>query len=410
MKHLSGSSLPTVMVICVLLSLLILFAISLFDMNILFYSVYHNTKQHKEDINSAFVLYCNDSTFLALLEKEQEYKLYEDKPSSTIQVQMKPWGFYECVTISTSENKFSTSRILGKIQDCNYQAALWVCSRDMVLSFAGKTEIDGQVFVPINGISYVQLGNIPFTGKEIEDYNIDLSERELPKLDSLTLDMIDKLRDGKDVNPFPPKHEAKPYYSFEEETSHYFLSDNTDLQTRGNLILYADEITLTSESKLSEVILVARKVTLDKGFCGSLQIIAQDTVVIKDHVKLQYPSGVYLKGNEGRTYLSLGKHSKLDGYAIIFGTTERSYGLSIDHNYSQDSTAVFNGLLYVDGIADIRGKLSGALYLKECYYFPENGIYAGTINDAIISRNNEIAYPFLFSEASYRRRVIKTVH
>lgn len=410
MKHLKGSSLPTVMVICILISLLILFAITLFDINLLSYSVYHKMKQGKEDVNSAFVLYCNDSTFIDSFDTEQAYTLYEDRPSSAIQLQVKPWGFYECVSVSTSDKKISTFQILGKAQECIYEAALWVCSQDVMLSLAGKTEINGKVFIPINGVNYVQLGSVPFRGKELEDGNIDLSEKELPLLDSLRLEMVDKLCDRDNAVLFPSHQERKTYYSFEEEASHFLLSEITDLQIRGNVVLYADEIVLTHESKLSDVILVARKVTLDKGFSGSLQIIAQDTVLVKDNVQLQYPSGVYLRGNEGQTYLDLGKHSKLDGYAIVLGNTERTYGLSIEHSYSQDSTAVFNGLLYVDGIADIRGEFAGALYLKECYYFPENGIYAGTINDAKISRNNQIAYPFLFSETSYQRKVIKTVY
>lgn len=410
MKHLQGSSLPTVMVISILISLLILFAIALFDINHIFYSVYHNVKQSKEDINSAFVLYCNDSTFLDVFEKEQGYALYEDKPSSTVQLQVKPWGFYECVMVSAADKELSSFRILGKTQECNNEAALWVCSRDMILTLAGNTEVNGKVFIPINGVSYAQLGGVPFQGKELDDDHIDLSKKELPLIDSLYLRMIDKLYDEEDVSFLPSQQEIKPYYSFEEKTSHFLLPKMTDFQIRGNVVLYTDEIVLTHESKLSDVILVARKVILDEGFSGSLQIIAQDTVLIKDNVQLQYPSGIYLRGNQGQTYLGLGKHSKLDGYAIVLGNTEHNYGLSVEHNYSQDSTATFNGLLYVDGIADIRGELSGALYLKESYYFPENGIYAGTINDAKISRGNQIAYPFLFSEASYQRKVIKTVH
>ncbi len=412
MKTLKGSSLPTVMVICVLISLLVLFAIALFDMNNLFYANYHAGKQRKEDINSAFVVYCNDSTLTSLLDREGGYQLYEgDDASLPVHFEIQPWGLYECVTVYTADHTYHSTRLLGKKQDCEYEAALWVCSRDMVLSFAGRSEIKGTTFIPINGISYIQLGDIPFEGKEIRDEYIDLSEVELPPIDTAYIKRLETCRKRADMAALPAKKEADPYYSFRDPTVHFDLADHSGpLCVRGNAVLHADEITLTPEDVLSDVILSARKVTIEEGFAGSLQIMATDTVIIKEHVQLRYPSGVYLEGNDGMTYLEIGNHSQLNGYAIVFGTTEKSSGIHIDENYRQDSTAVFRGLLYVDGIADVRGELSGGVYLTECYYLPENGVYASVLKDARISRNNQMVYPLFFAHSAYRRKEIKTIH
>ncbi len=411
MKVLKGSSLPTVMVICVLISLLVLFAITLFDMNNLFYSNYHTAKQRKENINSAFVLYSNDSTLISSLTEKNGYQLYEDEANSLVRFQIRPWGLYECVTVSTADTISSSTRLLGKVQDSEYEAALWVCSRDMVLALAGCSESMGKTFIPINGISYIQLGNIPFRGKEISDSYIDLSEIELPPVDSSYIEQIDLLRSQTEASTLPQRNEVSPYYSFGKPTAHFQLSGATDqLCVRGNAVLHADEITISPDAVLSDVILTGRKITIEEGFAGSMQIIATDTVVIGKNVQLHYPSGIYLEGNAGKTYLEIGNHSQVNGYAIVFGSTEKTSGIHIDDNYHQDSTAVFRGLLYVDGIADVRGELSGGIYLKECYYLPENGVYASTMKDARFSRHSQIAYPFFFAHTTYRRKEMKTVH
>jgi hypothetical protein len=411
MKKLEASALPTVLVISVLICLLVLFAFVLFDINALFYSNYHYARQQKEHLNSAFVLYCNDSTLLSSLGQENEYLLYKEDQSSQVRYEIRPWGFYEYVTISTQDEKFHSTRLIGKSQDCEYGAALWVCNRDMALSLAGTTEIKGPVYIPINGINYIQLGNEKYQGQMIDDYYVDLSEKELPDIDSSYLETVDRLRNQQGISSFPTGEEAKQYHSFKNETLHFSIPENTDdLSARGNIVLHAGEVTISSNAILSDVILVAKKVTIEDGFAGSLQIIASDTVIIEDNVHLRYPSGIYLNGNKRKTYLSLANHSRVDGYAIVMGNCEGGSGLHIDQNYRQKSTATFQGLLYVDGIADVSGEIYGAAYIKECYYLPENGIYAGTLHSVKIHRSDKIAYPLFFSKSMYKRKEIKTVY
>ncbi len=413
MKKLKASALPTVMVISVLVCLFVLFAFTLFDINALFYANYHSKRQQKENLNSAFVLYDNDSSLVSSLENSNyEYQLYKDEPSSVVHFAIRPWGFYESVCVHSISNDYHSIRLLGKTQDCEEEAALWVCSRDMALSLAGTTRIDGPVFAPINGINNIQLGNTPFSGKEIDNSDIHLAEKELPDVDSVYLKQIESLRKWEKVSSFPSQDDkTKQYYSFKEETSRFALPRTTEgLVLRGNLMLYADEVTISKESVVSDVILVARKVIVEAGFVGSLQILASDTVILKEHVQLRYPSGIYLKGNESKTYLNIGSKSCVEGYAIVFGSVERGNSLTVDSNYRQESDAVFHGLLYVDGIADINGTLLGAVYVKECYYLPENGIYAGTLYNVKIARDKQIAYPFFFKKSEYRREEIKSVY
>lgn len=411
MKRVRAFALPTVIVISILICMLILFAISLYDFNNLYYSYYHRVKQQKEDINSIFVLYCNDSTLLKKSNKEGSFQLYDDRPQTFVSIKAKRWGLYECAEVHASDDSYSSIRLLGKAQDCEYEAALWVCNKDLPLSLGGEAEVKGKAYIPAIGIKYVGLGDLPFQGKEIKDYYIDLSERELPEVDRANLYLKDKYLKETKVIPLPGDSGYQAYYSFSGEETHFYIPDNIKQFTaRGQVVLHGDEVALSAGTLLNDVILIARRVTVDEGFRGSLQIIATDTVILGKNSHLYYPSGVYLKGNNDRTYLKMDANSMLDGYAVIFGTTENNNGNDVEENFWQAPTAMFNGLLYVDGIAQLQGKCYGGAYLKECYYLSPDKGYDVTICNAKIYRNSQIGFPFFFKQSEYRRKEIKTLN
>lgn len=410
MKNLRAFSLPTVIVIGILMCLLILFAIALFGFNNYYYSYYHKARQQKEDINSVFVLYCNDSTLMRTIEEEGTYQLYEDNPQTSVSIKTKKWGLYECAEVCAADNSFTSIRLLGKAQECDYEAALWVCSRNMPLSFGGKSEIKGSTYIPTDGIKYVDFGSTIYQGKEIKDFYIDLSEMELPEIDRAYLYLMNNYMKETEVIPSPDNKKYKIYYSFADGEVHYYVpKDIYQFSMKGHVVLHADEIVLSSQTILNDVILLARRVFVDEGFRGSLQIIATDTVILSENAHLRFPSGIYLKGNNDRTYLRMDANSKLDGYAVVFGTTENKSENYVEENFRQAPTATLNGLLYVDGIAHLQGECYGGVYLKECYYLSSDKVYATAICNAGIYRNNQIGFPFFFKQSSYRRKEIKTL-
>lgn len=414
-KKLKGSALPTVMVVSVLICLLILFAFTLFDLNEFLFSSYNSVRQRKEYLNSALVVYCNDSSLITQIkESDYTYQLYDDEPLSSVQFSIKPWGLYESICISSSDHKYSSIRLLGKKNDCKEAAALWLCSRDMSLSLAGTTQIEGPLYAPINGVNYVELQNEAFKGRIISNDNIHLSNRELPDIDSLLVNMIDGWHDRRRMNKTGNDVDLKnKYSSFKEEPIHLLMPENASKESvfRGQIMIYGDEIVMSPEMKFSDVILIARKVIVESGFVGSCQIFATDTVIVKEGVRLNFPSGVFLNGNNGKTLLTLGERSTICGYAVVFGDIEKSNNLLIDANYEQRRASTLQGLLYVDGIASVNScSIIGAAYMKECYYLPENSMYAGTLFNVQITRDENMVYPFLFKNSMYRRSEIKSLH
>ena len=114
MRKITGSALPTVLVVSVLVCLLVLFAITLFDLNTLFYAGYHSKKQNPDHLNSAVLLYCNDSTLYHELNDTHQLQLYPEDKTSTIQYNRFSWGLYECLCVNLAERGFTSTRLLGK--------------------------------------------------------------------------------------------------------------------------------------------------------------------------------------------------------------------------------------------------------------------------------------------------------
>lgn len=154
---------------------------------------------------------CNDSTLLGKIKEEGFYQLYKDNPQTSVSIETKKWGLYESVEVRATDGHFSSIRLLGKAQKCVYEAALWVCSRDMPLSIGGKWEVKESTYIPTSGIKYATLGILPFQGKEIKDYYIGLSERELPEVDRSNLYLMDKYLKQTEVLPSSDDGRYKAY-------------------------------------------------------------------------------------------------------------------------------------------------------------------------------------------------------
>ena len=405
--YLKAATLPVVMVISVLILLVVLFVYSLWNMNFLYYSSYHYKKQQQENLNSAIVLYSNDSTFLPEYNKEKTFQLYETDSASQVGFISQQWGFYESLRVSSHNGNFSSTRLLGKMRECDHQAAFWLCDRNRALSLTGETEIRGRIFIPLNGINYTEIDGEYYKGEEILYSRMSIAGTQLPAIDSTSLVFAENLNEYRDRSDRLPAT-TKTYYSFHEPTNYFNVSENTDeIILRGNAVLFADDLKISASSEINEAIIVARKVTIENGFKGSLQIFCSDTVLIKENVTLQYPSGIYLDAEIDYPYVSMADHSEINGYVIVLGRIRDEELLF--PSYRQSENSLLRGLLYVDGTTNFRGEISGAVYLKDCFFTSNQNVYAGTLYNTRISRNNNIAYP-IFLSGEYTRKEIKSIY
>lgn len=406
-KLFKASSLPTVLVISVLIMILILMAFEFWNINSFYYIRYHSVKQQKMHLSSVLSIFCTDSILSEQMKEDKRFQLYDEDIHSIVNIDSYSWGLYECVKTHNFDSTTHAVHFIGKAQDIRSSPAIWICDRDHSISLSGNADISGKFFAPKNGLTYINLNFDSFRGNIIPSTNIHTSNKDLPAVDSAYIQSMRSLEKPlATISDKIPEH----YHSFLNDPIYVSIKDiSENLYAKGRLVVYGDKIRITSSCKISDIILVARYVTIESGFSGSLQIMATDTVKIEKGAYLHYPSGVYIHGDKNKAYLQISPDSKIEGYAIIEGNAEGTNGFIVNINYRQEERSQLSGLLLVDGIAHLGGTVLGAAYLKECYYLSGENMYSGLVYNAKIMRNDNIAFPFLFKDSRFNRKRVKKI-
>lgn len=361
MSNESGAfALPAVVVVSVLILLLILFAYSALSLDMQRYSLYHGMKQAREDLKSAMMLYCVDST-LCPVSDSAKVELFSGH--DVVDVSVSRFGLYEKAVFSNSyPDRYEV--LLGKRFEGVERAAFWLCDRHRALSLAGDSRIDGLVYMPLSGINYTDVNGNYYSGEKIPESLLRVSSMELPAADS-----------------------AQSAYA-------------------GRLCsMCVDKVEL--HNNLRDTIVCGSVVRIKSGFGGSLQVFASDTVIVESGAVLEYPSGIYVDSGENRPFVLLSEGAKLGGYVIV---TSRNSDSQLRYpSYVQKKGSALDGFLYVNGSCNLEGDIRGAAYVKDCYYCSNGNVYAGTLYDVRISGSDSLAFP-IFLTGPYRRKQVKQMH
>ncbi|MCM1501388.1 MAG: hypothetical protein NC115_01820 [Bacteroidales bacterium] len=396
-------ALPMALVISLLIMLMVLLAYSSVLLQRRACSEYNSKRQDRLDLRSAVLVRCSDSTACNAGETAA-LQLFDDDTSS-VTLSVNSWGLYETVVAGNRQDD-ALIMLVGKHTECSAKAALWLCDRNRALSLAGNTEISGLVYIPLSGINYTWIHSGDYAGRHIPESDLRIASAGLPPADSSVLQRAEELclfrAIGCPVSAFPAE-----YRSFQDGTAVVMPGKHISGRLPGNIHLCGDVIEFKENAEVSDVIVSARKVVVSSGFKGRMQLFVSDTVIVEAGAMLEYPSGIYVGGGEARPYAVIHERASLSGYAIVLGQEPDSQ-LRFPGFIMEPGSHV-DGLVYVDGSCNIEGSISGAVYIRDCYHYSDGNIYAGTLCDVSISRDDSLAFP-VFMDGLYRRKIIKKLH
>lgn len=356
-------------------------------------------QQERMWLDSGFRLYGRDTA--GCLADTAGYLLFPPDGRSRIRVKVLSWGLYEVVTVSLSKGTCSV-RWMGGKQEGSRKVSLYVCDGGSLFGLAGSTSIRGKVALPLGRVSYVPVNAEFFSGTVLPDTAVSRSDGGLPAVqEAARKRATGYCRQG---GPWLGEEMRESVRSFREETVRVACTDRVEGSYRGRFLLYSPSLLyIGPDCCLEHVLVAAPSVVIGKGFRGSLQVFARDTVVVDKGAQLQYPSGVFVcDGNPGRR-VEIRDSAVVNGYVIVDGG-EREEGRPL-LNYRQSRTASVRGLVYVDGIAQVEGKVSGSLLLKDSYYFSAAGYYKDILYRAEVCGNREMVWP-LWLEGNDGKEVI----
>lgn len=394
--ELRGNVLPTVMVVAALMMLTVLAVMSLWEMDTQLFVRNSHIKARRADLASAFVIY---EELPGIYSEDKPFTVFKEDPLSEVAFERRPWGIYEVMTAASVHAGIRESAIIGLRPDSG--TGLYYADNNSSLTLTGNTNIHGTLHGPKNGIIYGQMKSVFFNGERLPQNRIKTAGKTLP------------------VPASPPKKEVAALLELSAHTGYpqppdslsvSFAGDSTAVfnipcglmefyTLSGNIVLVGDKIKIGASNAFGDILVAGRSITIEKGFRGTLQVFARDSLVLENDVRLEYPSGLY-SGN----YMEIAGGSVVGGYAIVCARDKDIR----KPNYKQARTAKVRGFLYVDGNAQLQGIVSGPAYLSRTVYYSAEGYYKDILYDASVLGNEEMALP-LWLSAEDKRKKIKTV-
>lgn len=263
-------------------------------------------------------------------------------------------------------------------------------------SVIGKTKIEGDIFVPFGALNdYEVSGSVNSLAHKGKVFK---SEGDLKEIDNISL---------------PTSFYADEVDVYEETSNSFFNNTKKitiatkvlqNLNLTGNYLLESNgELIIKKNNILEDVIISASKVTIEKGFTGTIQVFSDSEIIIADEVLLKYPSLLYLKGAYKETKILISKKAKVLG-AILHINKDRESKTIVEDK------ALVAGDLYTDGMLDFKGEMNGTIYAEETILKTEEAEYKNALKDLTIKKTPDYFLKMnFFKENNKEWNVIKRI-
>jgi len=227
-------------------------------------------------------------------QKETKFSLFGNGNDS-ITLHRKTWGIFDVGIVRAiiqGDTIYKGFSIANTVDSAKW-AALYITDDDRPLSLSGKTQIEGNAFLPKAGIQTAYVDNKAYDGdKRLVIGKKLTSDKRLPALDTSRLSLLNrsfsingnKLKLGDSLNcSF-----LKPTQVVDFADKPYSLNN---LSLKGNILLHSDTtLTIDSSVKMDNVIVFAKAIVVREGFKGTCQLFASDSISVGKNCRFSYPS------------------------------------------------------------------------------------------------------------------------
>lgn len=346
---------------------------------------------------------------------QQELELV-NLSGDTSKIKVKKWGAFRAVTNRTFNkgNTISRYAVTGVLYS-EKLPALYFPSMNSKLKICGDSKIEGNVFLPENGIERGYIGNDRYSNDKLVYGKVFKAEKQLPGLKEGVLVKISQRDFFKEVDKIEMP-ESDSSFSFQNNTA--LISDLRGIEVTqrfgGNLIIHSfDSILVRSTAQLENVILVAPKIRFEKGFTGTVQVFASEKVLIEKDVQLKFPSSVMLieevfNSGRKRNGVYLAENVSVLG-GILVHSVKPNFRRKIRLKIGENSTV--GGIVYNTGETTLRGKVIGSLFTNSFFVNAGGGSYTNYLfNGKILSESlpDYFVYPdWLLPYEIKERKIIK---
>lgn len=277
-----------------------------------------------------------------------------------------PWGFFRILNSKTygkSRDTITRSVFFNfRRKSERNLTALYLKDNGEPLKYSGTVSIDGDLYIPKSKLKPKYITNTK--NKLIQNGSRYSSKNSLPRLETnfefnfyegnkKTFSIDEVIAMGRLVNSYDS---PTIYVNIDRE----IVLKNLFL--KGNIIIYSTApVTLDATLELTDIILKAPKIIVNKYFEGAVQLESEKLIEIKEGARLIFPSGIFVSTKSDSTEVILGKNAVLEGMLVVQGekqknTKKRSVLIKENGNLFGD--------LYCKGNLELLGNVTGSVYVN----------------------------------------------
>ncbi|WP_205511068.1 hypothetical protein [Longitalea arenae] len=338
-----------------------------------------------------------------------------DQQADSVTIKKRYWGVFEVACITAFSNVFSKNKafISGTALPAYMDGCLYLADHRRPLAVNGNTVLTGDVYLSKGGIKPIYINQRAYSGSSLVNGKIKTSEEALPRLDASIIDHLYKMTKDSVLAMELPAADSL-VRAFDDSTTCMYSKDIWQLAgmtIKGHVMIKADSlIEADASTHLEDVILIAPVIRFKKGFTGTVQAIATDSLIAEAGSVFNYPSALVLLKEPG---LKMQNVMRMEEGCNFQGLIIASCDPAdvIKSRVEIKKNTLINGVVYVMGYCALGGQVNGSVLADFFIYQEQNIMYENTLVDVNLSRGELSPYFIgspVFHQAT-RKQIIKWV-
>jgi len=315
----------------------------------------------------------------------------------SVLLEKRQWGAYELGLVKSYANTDTVKNafLIGALLTDTLKV-LYLTDEDRPVSISGKSKISGTAYLPKSGIRAAYVDGTGYEDRTLIYGAIKDSERMMPLPDKAMLKYLNALLETENLaeEVLPDTLSNSFFYAVKRIHQHRETVISERFKAHGNVIISSDSlIEVIAGSMLDQVILVAPQVRIRTGFKGRLQVIASDSIVVGDSVKLAYPSALMVLKNDTAEFqagIKIGKNTEIRGQLFAW---EKAKTLLMPI-ISLDAGTVIKGEVWCKGYVALNKtvRIHGSVSAIRLMAKVSSAIYENYLIDVVLDKTRRSRY------------------
>lgn len=327
-------------------------------------------------------------------------------PRDSYHVEVAPWGVYGLLRAKGSHGPASARAafLFGARPKEVFSGSLYLEDRSRPLMLAGKTYLEGRVYLPEQGVKAGFVGRSPYMGKQLVHGSRALSrahEKGLAYVQCTDAgERLERVRSGIFGGGWALRYGDSLHGDWAGpvlELQSPYPIDLRGIGLSGHVIVTAPFVTVGPHTRLQDVLVFAKGIRIEKGYQGRGQFFASDSLVVAEDCRFDYPSALVLSCPAPHGHLVLGTGSQVEGLFLSDAAFSQP-GAKTECPTTIESEAEVIGNCVVADQFDLKGTVTGHAMVGKFSLRTSAAVYENHLLDATIQsegRSKRYAMPLI---------------